>query len=580
MINKNDPERTRSRIARRSTSLLLTAAVVAAVLLLNVLFSALAGANLWFVDLTTYRRTTTKTSASGERVKAYEEYEMYTLTQGAIDILDTAFAEVIAERQQKGDEQLKVELIFCDDPDNLMSATASRYVYMTAQCLQEQFPDIISVKTIDIYKNPSAVQKYKTNSFATIYSSNVIVSSGSEYRRLSLNSFFTFSDSTSTEPWAYSGEKIFCANIMAVIKAEAPVACLISNHGESGYSDTFISLLEDAGYDVIQDFDLLHDEIPEDCRLMVCVAPTHDFAGYLEVSSGEAQISEIAKLDAFLDDESSLMVFFDADTPILPNFEEYLDKWGISICREVDAAGDSFNHLVKDTEAGLTADGKTVVADYVKTGLASAMLADMQSIAYPSKVVFRNATALKYSSLYRPSYIVPDEATGTTDEYTYATYGIDGVYRSAFDIFLAPGTALSYVNGEALPKNESVDGAQKLMIMSSESTTEPGDRNGYTTVSHNSYVLACASTEFLADELLMSNSYGNTDMLSSVLRSLGSDTMAARIDQYLKPFLNNTVTADYVSQSQKTGFTAFLMIFPAIVCFGAGVVVIVKRKYA
>ncbi len=580
MINKNDPERTRSRIARRSTSLLLTAAVVAAVLLLNVLFSALAGANLWFIDLTTYQRMTTKTTASGERVQVGEDYEMYTLTPGAIEILDTAFAEVIAERQHKGEEDVKVELIFCDDPDNLMSTSASRYVYMTAICLQKQFPDIISVKTIDVYKNPSAVQKYKTNSFATIYPSNIIISSGSEYRRLSLNSFFTFSDSTSSEPWAYSGEKTFCASIMAVIKAEAPVACLITNHGESAYSDTFISLLEDAGYDVIKDFDLLHDEIPEDCRLMVCVGPTSDFTGYLEVSSGEAEISEIAKLDAFLDDESSLMVFFDADTPVLPNFEEYLDKWGISICREEDAAGDSFNHLIKDTEAGLTADGQTIVADYVTTGMASSVLADMQSIAYPSKVVFRNATALKFSSFYRPTYVVPDEMSGVTEGYTYATYGIDGTYRSAFDIFLAPDTALSYANGEALPKNESVDGAQKLMIMSNETDTEPGDRNGYTTVSHNSYVLACASTEFLADELLMSNSYGNTDMLSSVLRALGSDTMAARIDQYLKPFHNNTVKADYVSQSQKTGFTSFLMIFPAILCFGTGVVIIVKRKYA
>ncbi len=580
MRNTHDPERRRSKLARRSTSLALTAGVIVAVLLLNVLFSTLAGSGLWFIDLTTYARTKTVTNADGERVKVPEYYELYTLTEGAIELLDTSFADVIAERAQKGEDEVKVELIFCDDPDNLMSTTASRYVYLTALSLQKQFPNIISVRCIDVYKNPSAVQKYKTNSFATVYPSNIIVSSGSEYRRLSLNTFFTFSDSTSTEPWAYNGEKTFCSAILAVIKAEAPVACLITNHGESGYSDAFLSLLDDAGYEVVTDFDLLHDDIPEDCRLLVCVAPTSDFAGYLEVSAGSAERSEIAKLDAFLDDENSLMVFFNADTPVLPNFEEYLEKWGIAICRETDAAGDSINHLLKDTESGLTADGLTIVADYVTTGLAATVLSDLQALAYPSKMVFRNATALRYSDFYKETYVVEDESSGITESFTYASYGQDGTWRSAYDLFLASSTTQSYVGDTLLPKSDAVGSAQKLMIMSNETATEPGDRNGYTTVKHYSYVLACASSDFLCDELLLSNSYGNTDMLSSVLRSLGADSMAARIDQYLKPFHDTTVTSDYVTASQKTGYTAFLMIAPAVLLFGTGIVVIVRRKYA
>ena len=578
---QKDPERAHSRLARRSTSLALTAAVVAAVVLLNVLFSAVAGANLWFIDLTTYQRYTHVTDhKTGERIKVPVDYEMYTLSQGCIDLLDTSFAEAIAERQQKGEDELKVELIFCEDPDNLIKASSSRMVYITALSLQKQFPDQISVRCIDVYKNPSAVQKYKTTSFATVYPTNVIVSSGTEYRRLSLNSFFTFNDDGSTEPWAYNGEKNFCASILAVIKAEAPVACLLTNHGESGYSDTFLALLDDAGYEVVTDFDLSTDEIPEDCRLMVCVAPQTDFAGYLEVSSGKASVSEIAKLDAFLDDENSLMVFFDADTPILPNFEEYLEKWGIAVCREVDEAGDAINHLLKDTESGLTADGRTIVADYVKTGIAASVLSDIHKLAYPSKVVFRNSTALRYSDFYRPTYVVADETTGVTEPFTYATYGIDGTYRSAYDMFLAQSTTRSYVGDEVLPKEESVDSAQKLMILSNETVNEAGDKNGYTTVKHYSYVLACASTEFLCDELLMSNSYGNTDMLSSVLRAFGADSMAARIEQYLKPFHDNTVTPEYVTQQQKSAFTTVLAILPALVFFGIGTVVIVRRKYA
>ena len=82
MRKQQDTERERSRLARRSTSIALTAGVVVAVLLFNVLFSALAGSGLWFIDLTTYERTKTVTNANGERVKVPEYYEMYTLTQG------------------------------------------------------------------------------------------------------------------------------------------------------------------------------------------------------------------------------------------------------------------------------------------------------------------------------------------------------------------------------------------------------------------------------------------------------------------------------------------------------------------
>jgi hypothetical protein len=285
---------------------------------------------------------------------------------------------------------------------------------------------------------------------------------------------------------------MFCANILAVTKAEAPIACLISNHGESGYSDTFLSLLDDAGYEVMQNFDLATQDIPEDCRLMVCVAPQSDFAGYREIQTGAASASEIAKLDAFLDDENSLMVFFDADTPVLPNLEEYLEKWGISIMRATDDVGDVDNYLLRDEKTALTADGQTLVADYVDTGIAATVLADMQALAYPSKVVFRNATALKFSDYYKLSYVVNEQATSELaasateqiKEFAYGTYGIDGVYRSAYDMFLSTETTRPYAFGEMVEGADTAVDPYKMMIMSTETNLEPGDKNGYTTVSH------------------------------------------------------------------------------------------------
>ena len=116
--------------------------------------------------------------------------------------------------------------------------------------------------------------------------------------------------------------------------------------------------------------------------------------------------------------------------------------------------------------------------------------------------------------------------------------------------------------------------------MSSETDTKPGDRNGYTTVSHDSYVIACASSEFLCDELLASNSYGNADMLAGVLRTLGVDPMTAKIDQYLKPLVSDEVEQGLISTERKKNTTVALALIPAVLLFGTGILVMTRRKYS
>ena len=560
---------TSGRQLRRTTiATALTILVVALVLVVNVVFSAFASRGLWYIDLTTYTRKTSSGS---------EDYELYTLTPGCVSLLGTTLDDMNAARLEKGEEKVKVTITFCDDPDNLISNYYRRMIYITALCLQKEFPDSIEVKTVNVNRDPSAVQQYRATSYTTIYPTNVIVSSGTEYRHLSLKSFF-MQDTTTDELWAYSGERRFLATIFEVTKAASPKCVLLSNHGESGYSDTFIALLEEAGYEVIRDFDLEKEELPEDCRLVVCVDPKTDFKGYNHIASGETTVSEIAKLDAYLDNENSMMVFFNADTPLLPTFEEYLEKWGISICRETDLSGDNQNYLLKDTTSSLTADGLTLVGEYATTGSGASITTDMRNKTYPPKVVFRNSAAFKYSPLYKTTYVMADPENGI-EASSYASYGSGGTYRQAFDVFIAGETTTAYVGGEAIERPVNAD-PYMLMTIASETVTSAGDRNGYTTVSHDSYVVACASTEFLCDELLTSKSYGNADMLAGTLRSLGKDAMAALIQQYLKPFVETEVQDGLITDTNKTSYTTILALLPAVILFGAGIFVITRRKFA
>ena len=127
-------------------SVAITVLVIAAVIIFNVIFSALAAKYTWFVDLTTEG--------------------IYTLSDNCIELLDETFTRVSAQRNEAGEEPLKVKIRFCDLEDNLMANTSQRYVLMTAKELAEKFPDVVEIEYINIWENPTAVEKYKTSEAA------------------------------------------------------------------------------------------------------------------------------------------------------------------------------------------------------------------------------------------------------------------------------------------------------------------------------------------------------------------------------------------------------------------------------
>jgi hypothetical protein len=69
-------------------------------------------------------------------------------------------------------------------------------------------------------------------------------------------------------------------------------------------------------------------------------------------------------------------------------------------------------------------------------------------------------------------------------------------------------------------------------------------------------------------------------MLAGTLRSLGKDSMAAIIDQYLKPFAEEDVGENYITDTSKTSYTTLLAVLPSIILFGSGIFVMTRRKFA
>lgn len=568
-----------------SLSLAITVLVIVAVLLVNVGITALTNRSLLFGDLTSE--------------------SVYTLNPETTFLLDQTFETVEKTRAENGEEAAKVEIIFCADPDLLTQNTLMRYVYYTARSLAKKYPKIISVRTVDVWSNPSAVDAYRTNSYSSIYQSNVIVASGSEYRLLSMKSFYTYSSDTDEEPWAYSGERIFTRAIIAVTKAEAPICCVTVNHGEpfsfrgnynaATANEQYKGLLQTvigAGYR-IQAIDLAAEEIPEDCRLILVFDPQTDFSSG-NLLSGSA--GETGKLDAFLANANSLMVFADADTPYLSNFEEFLEEWGIAFSRYTDPENELQvlgNYQVKSLKSSDSIDSAnlSLVAAYETEGTGGTVTSEMRKAGAAPKVIFPNAMPILYSSTYTKTYHIPTEESDTSGAFTYASYHSNAHSRSIYDLFRASKTAYAVAQngGVALTDGTgnpitNADGNYKLATLTSENRTV-GEGQGYTTVNNNSYVCAFGSTAFANDELLLSNSWGNTDVLLQILRTIGRESVGVGLK--FEPMYDaemtqsNTSTGEaYYTEAGNAVRTAVLALLPALTATGLGIWVLVRRRYA
>ena len=563
------------KIGRSALSLTVTAVVLLAVLFLNVGFSALSSRRLWFGDMT--------------------PEDMYGLTDTSKDYLGNAFDALNATRRASGESDVKVKIIFCADRDILLANTRMRYVYYTALQLQKAFPKTIEVEITDVWKNPSSVDAYRTNTFASIYQDNIIIASGSEFRITSIDAFYGFSSGES-EPWAYYAEKRYVQTILAVTQAEAPICALTVNHGEpfateegrAQYS-AFLEVIRGAGYRCVF-LDLQKDEIPENCRLIITFDPQSDF---LTRQQSQIGVSEVSRLESFLDKYYSFLVFVDADTPLenLPNLTEYLTEWGILLETYEDQAEGVFGNLNVISDSSLDAKGSMLIGAYEPEAVGGSITKNMREKAGSPKVIFPNALPISYSASYQETYVLADETQGT-GAFHYAQYYRNNRMRNMFDVFRSDASAVTQVKlpgGEILTDAEgnpvlvNEQGDYKLMTLTREQKLV-SEGKGYTSVTYTAYVGAIGSTEFASNELLLSNAYGNTDVLLQTLRAIGQEVIP--IDISLKAMHKDAMTQTssstgeaYFTQKGNTTWTVVLALLPAVTFAVLGTVVLVRRKF-
>ena len=557
------------------TSLALTALIIAAVIIVNVIFSLCVQRFTWYLDLTPELKFTIseecydligkidaddKTDTPVEMVKKFREENKEYNKKNNLKKGDEGYK----------DENVKINILFLMEKDLLQNDETTNYVVVNAEELRSKYPDYISTEYVDAEHQPSRFKKYLFSNTDTIDSESVIIECGTEFRIRTLRSFFIFEDAET--PVAYNGEKAFASSILAVTRAESPLACYTLGHGESfpvaeDGTTPFITSLEDAGYEV-QPIDLSKQDIPEECRIIVVFDPKNDF---LSAKDGISDTSELTKLDYFLEDRNSLMVFMDPEKvgAPLPNLEEFLAEWGLAIRRDGDT--ESPYMIVEDGESSLMGDTSSIVATYADNPLAEGFLENMLNRSTAPKVVFPGAAALTEPDGYERRLVKEtDDEGNVTDTYYVCVPKNAQVGRTVYDLFTSSDSASATVDSVEMA-NATKNNPFRIMSVSVEQNFEQEYAGG---VYDSAYVMLCGTTAFASEKYLKSNTYGNSDLMLSVCQMIGREPVAVGLKY--KEFANYTI--ETITEQDATVYTTVLTVAPLFIALCAGVFVLVRRK--
>jgi len=508
-------------------------------------------------------------------------YALVIEENGYIDLTDEGLYTLSEQfKEEVGDIEQQIKITFCTDPDYLLSDADLRYVYVMAKEI-EKFMDNVSVETVNIDKNPTAVQKYRTTSASKINQTDVIVSCGERFRIINGRSFWSY-DSSGQKHWAFNGEYKMANAFLSLSAHDNPTAYFTVGHGEKVYdvnspdsadsieSYEFYKLLISSGL-TVKTVNLDKEEIPEDCTLLIMNGPTVDYAANDEMDRESYfyvnYTSPIEKIDRYMDETGSVMIFKDPFVS-LPTLEEYLLEWGM----------DTGNYQVKERQSE-GSDRSLISAVYAnseKYPLGYSLYSDIIDLASPPKTVVKNSGYV--SGLWE------------NDELYYSS-GLSAMYSP---VLLSSDKAGAYDGDGRIS-----DLAGNYHLAAVTARVKQVEVSSY-----YSYMFYGASTELTSSEYLSNGSYANYDIMFSSVRtmsrtdvyaadSLGALSMNtanyggkilnsdAMSQEKREEYENQKIVKTYAAMTQKdaTVLTVIALIVPLIILPLVCVYIVGRRKY-
>ncbi len=483
-----------------SAAVALTCVCVALIVIVNIIFSSLADRYRWYVDMT--------------------KEQIYGISDASIALLDS----------YKEQTDLHIDIIFCMEEDELANDYSLTLVNNLAKEYKETF-DFIDIKYIDVIREPARVQQYKSTDVQTIKTTNVIITDGSRSRVYAAKAFFRFAQSTGNV-FAFDGEYKITSAILSM-QGDNPIAYFTNGHGEKTDDSTLYTLFVDAGYEV-RTIDLSKEDPDPAAKVLVINNPRYDFLG------SSASVSEIDKIDKFLDSFGNMMVFLDPTSKAekFPELNEFLSEWGIRF----------EDKIVHDYSNSLSVDGTELVAEYPNDDdVGAALLETITDLGDTPKAIVNNARPI--------SFLWTD-----TDKAPYR-------HTSAILNTSSEKTAFAVPFDSTEPGEETEHGIYHLMTVSAQSNTVNNDQ-----IYH--YVLAAGTSSFTDDTYIGSTSYANRDIIFSAMKAFGKTSVP--IDISFKVFEDEALD---ITTAEANRWTVVLTVVLPLIVAVIGAVVHFRRKH-
>ena len=430
----------------------------------------------------------------------------YTLTETMVR--ECAFVDNLDE---------KIEIIFCNDPDRLVSQTVTRVVYYMAIMLDNAFENI-ETRTVNVMLNPTALSQYKTTSLAEISPTDIVISYGDRYRVVTAEGFWY--RNSQNELFSYNGEYRMASllkSITAFSNAGKATAYFAIDHGETYYDEArpeenrellnFIYALEDAGLK-IKTLNLSSEDIPDDCALIIINNPLTDFVPEEGKENDFYYVSPLEKLDRYLiSDAGSLMVAKDFERK-LPLLEEFLYEWGFEFKSAL--VKDPVNNIADkdDTKTQIIGSYNTEEGSY-----GEAIYSEYASSGSAPKFVITNTGYIKC-------------AYGVSDSiYENGAHNTARVYSP---LFFASSEASAYTkneNGEYILK---ANDEERVIDLAAITTRKKKDAT--TNDDTWSYVMCANSADFFTSPFVGSSAYSNYDIFVAMAQNITRSDKHASIE--------------------------------------------------
>ncbi len=507
-------------LRRGGFSIGITAAVLAGIIILNILISALADRFVLEFDMTP------------EKINSMSEEN--------IEYIKNLDAEV--------------EIIVCATKEdyiggymsyyaqNLHNVTEDATVYFKQTVkLLDKYPaynDKINIRYINTQGSEFTEISTKYSNENLNYGDIIVVSKNGENERYKLVGFsdiYNLSEDSTYAAYGYTTSTVSSNNIeTAVTSAIAYVTssttkkvALLTGHSKGDYTASYQTLLKENNYEVTVVSDSIISSVSKDYDAVIIPAPTTDFLG-----------NELDAISDFLENDGKLgkgLIFFaDAAAPYLTNLYDFLEQWGIAVGEGILFETNSQNYMP---------DEPTTMGSYVASSdekLTSGMQLCITGLNAPITAAFEVEGGIETNVLMSTPDSVVAAPKGTANNWT----GADDYEQQSY------ATAIEAKISDYDDDNNAIA----------------------------SYVYAFSSVEFLQSEYNEQASVANKNLTFAVAeRAVGAEDTGIS-------FISKTITdesfADKVTASNAAVMRILFMIILPIVLIVIGTVIFIRRKNA